>query len=134
MKEKMNIKELELMRKIRFRGYSVAELVSDSQWIDDGFGIHNVQYVDGKEECYLHTVHGVYGVYKDSVGQFTGLVDMNYEEIFEGHIVQYVDDSHVKREGTVVFKNGSFAIQNEVITSYRLTDYSIEIIGDSYKL
>lgn len=69
----------------------------------------------------------------DNWMQFTGLLDMWEKEIYEGDIVMYVDDSYIKRKGEVVFINGSFAIKSDYITSYRLTNYSIEVIGNIYE-
>lgn len=42
---------------------------------------------------------------KYEVMQYTGLVDIHEKAIYEGDIVIYVDDSHVKRKGEVIFKN-----------------------------
>jgi uncharacterized phage protein (TIGR01671 family) len=130
------------MREINFRGYSVEELVSDSQWIDGGFGVHNVQYVDGKEECYLYTVHGVYEVHKDSVGQYTGLKDSNGKGIYEGDVLK----CHHKTKGNVFFHDGSFRLSSDQcelnledshsyddLNQYLIEDNNLVVIGNIYE-
>lgn len=75
------------MREIKFRGYALEELI-DSQWVNDGFGVSKVEYSDGTYSIYLITSHGEYIVDEKSVGQYTGLKDINGKEIYEGDIVE----------------------------------------------
>lgn len=81
------------MRKVKFRGYSVEKLCSDSQWIE-GFGIHAVELTNGKTEYVLYTESGTYQVHEKSIGQYIDLTDgtrskdiVDGIEIFEGDIL-----------------------------------------------
>ena len=77
------------MREIKFRGYSVEELVG-SQWICNGHGIAKVNYIDGTKSFHILTPYGNYQVEEGSIGQYTGLKDMTGKEIFEGDIVEFI--------------------------------------------
>lgn len=71
----------------------------------------------------------------ETLGQWTGLTDRNGEKIFEGDIVHCEDMRYsVERKfvGRIVYKNGSFAVNADGITRYRLIDYKMEVIGNIY--
>lgn len=89
---------------------------------------------DGRDNgIHVYVKRGL-NVIPESVGQYIGIDDVNNKEIFEGHKVKYSNDlDDIERVGVVAFRNGSFVIESPEITSYRLTDYSIEIVGDVYE-
>jgi len=140
------------MREIKVRGLSVEELVGDDQWIT-GFGVDFAEMVDGTTEAYLYTVHGVYKVHPESVGQYTGLKDKNGKEIYEGNICKWFDRTHDWYRDpdsypgkiiidTVVFSNGSFRtkkyeelIINQVMTERinKLEKSEFEIVGNVWE-
>lgn len=121
------------MREFEFRGIAVEELVSESQWLNDGFGIHTVKYVDGKEECYLYTWNGVYEVTKESVGQYTGLKDKEGKKLYEGDIY-HMGDPNITY--TVVWHDCGLIGKQNGSSSYAGLNHwqdKIEIIGNIHE-
>jgi hypothetical protein len=123
------------MRQPKFKGFS-----SETNKWHYGFGWYKTDYTErykmenGIEDgAVLYTEGSPILCELSSMGEFVGLNDIKGIEIYEGDLVEYVDDSHKKRIGIVIFKNGSFAIENPYITSYRLTNYSIDVIGNKFE-
>lgn len=77
-----------------------------------------------------------FGVYPESVGQYTGLSDKHQTKIFEGDIVRYAiypPDQFVR--GVVNYKDGVFRIGDQgcalcVCAADGIEEYRLEVIGN----
>jgi len=80
-------------RIIKFRG----KRVSNNQWVYGDLVQRSITYISTKEKSFYE-----YEIDQDTVGQFTGLVDKNGKEIFEGDIVSFYPDEFWKQYRSVV--------------------------------
>ena len=138
------------MREILFRGMRL----DNCNWIIG----HLIKYEDGrariceshtdifcyeKDESIIQTV--AHMVAPSTIGQFTGLTDMNGKKIFEGDIVrvlgnQQVDDwKNVDYVALIAFLDGGFCaidgtVEEHGFRRYALArmDFSLEIIGNQF--
>lgn len=115
------------MREIEFRGKTVYEMPKPfSEWIH---GYLCFVYTDNpfKARIYNTSTAKSYDVLTETVGQFTGQLDINGTKIFEGDICIWGGENSV-----VSFSEGCFWITDSSLsqTMNEFEPYQIEVIGN----
>lgn len=125
------------MREIKVRGYAAEEMVND-QWLY-GTGVYKIVFTDEyalktgvKEEWFIFTEYGWVQVEPKSIGQYTGLRDINSEETFEGHIVE----SNWGYRFPIYFEDGCYKTESEdfeIINENQINYYGLKVVGNLFE-
>ncbi len=107
------------MREIKFRAWIEAQSPNKSEFYKGTMVDWNILSANFIEKNpHIHFM------------QFTGLLDKNGKEIYEGDICSYLTSNLIKMREKVVFKSCKFCFHNY---DYCLSDYKgLEVIGNIY--
>ena len=132
----MGIKTKEMKREILFRGKSI-EPSTEGKWIEGSLLVHgNCSYILPNNPI---TPFGIvkYRVDPETVGQFTGITDINDIKIFEGDIAKYYNPyskqwyTHIVKWDKMFASFGFFTQDSEWCKENDwLKIESIEVIGN----
>ena len=124
-------------REIKFRGLSI-----NGEWYYGNLAIIKKKVDHIEAGCYISNSAGMpfaYQVRPETVTQFTGLLDKNGKEIYEGDLFRIIDPED-KSTCEIVFKDGAFrkkywqwedGLQYPIIDKFDLENF--EVIGNIYE-
>ena len=128
------------LRPIKFRGFNKKRGI----WLYGNYILNRGAHFIAPQEFADGKTWEDYEVEEESIGQFTGLLDKNGKEIYEGDIVQWGDTEH-KIKQVVEFRNGAFGYVYDTIGSFVPyaantnfdfaalgTDKRFEVIGSTF--
>jgi hypothetical protein len=109
------------MRTIKFRGLRV-----------DGKGWVCGHYYDDEIQSFIISAINTYEVIPESVGQFTGLIDIQGKEIYEGDYVLPFSLQNKVNKSVIVYEFNQFKIKGKSLC-WNFDLQQIKIIGNIHE-
>ncbi len=125
-------------REIKYRGLKTFQIFNgetNSVWIY-GFYLKRGTYGDPGPQAHIFVYENGYEGYRveaETIGQFTGLLDKEGQEIYEDDIVSF-DDGKI---GLVEFFRGCFVVRyakgKAVHSLYEIHNWSLKVLGNKFE-
>lgn len=116
------------MRDILFRG----KTLNTGKWVK-GMLVLKDEYAPNIHAIISQTLPSIYPVYEESIGQYTGLTDVNGTNIYEGDIVDILTEND--EYGVVTYEDGGFVVKASTFVVDFMSNINgkdVEIIGNVF--